>query len=46
MSSISILIADSSSSRVFAGFFKLVSFTARNGTPTFGYPRERFEQRA
>ena len=40
MSSISSLMADSSSSRVFDGFFKL-TFTARNGTTAFGYPRER-----
>jgi hypothetical protein len=45
MSSISVRIADSSSSRVFAGFFKLVSFTARNETTGSGYPRERFEKR-
>ena len=42
MSSISSLIADSSSSRVFAGFFKRPSLLgARNGTTAFGYPRER-----
>jgi hypothetical protein len=40
ISSISSLIADSSSSRVFAGFFKL-NLSARNGTTAFGYPRER-----
>jgi hypothetical protein len=39
MSSISSLIADSSSSRVFAGFFKRSSLPgARNGTTAFGYP--------
>ena len=42
MSSISSLIAASSSSRVFAGFFKLsILSAARNGTTAFGYPRER-----
>ena len=42
MSSISSLIADSSSSRVFAGFFKRPSLLgARNRTTAFGYPRER-----
>ena len=48
MSSISSLIAASSSSRVFAGFFKRPSlFGARNGTTAFGYPCERMvEQRA
>src|SRR6476661_6376199 len=41
MSSISSLIAASSSSRVFAGFFKVILSPARNGTTAFGYPRER-----
>jgi hypothetical protein len=38
ISSISSLMADSSSSRVFAGFFKLIP---SNGTTAFGYPGER-----
>jgi hypothetical protein len=42
MSSISSLMAASSSSRVFAGFFKCPSlFGRRNGTTASGYPRER-----
>ena len=42
MSSISSLMAASSSSRVFAGFFKCPSLSGRrNGTTAFGYPRER-----
>ena len=42
MSSISSLMAASSSSRVFAGFFKCPSlFGWRNGTTASGYPRER-----
>jgi|KBSSwiStaDraftv2_1062776.scaffolds.fasta_scaffold486275_1 hypothetical protein len=47
MSSISSLIADSSSSRVFAGFFKLF-FHRAEGDDRLCYPRERivFEQRA
>jgi hypothetical protein len=39
MSSISSLMAASSSSRVFAGFFKCPSLSGRqNGTTAFGYP--------
>jgi hypothetical protein len=47
MSSISSLIADSSSSRVFAGFFKLFFHRAERDH-RLCYPRERivFEQRA
>jgi hypothetical protein len=41
MSSISSLMADSSSSRVFAGFFKLILSPCGMGPPPFGYPRER-----
>jgi len=48
MSSISSLMTDSSSSRVFAGFFKCPSLVgAGSGTTAFGYPRRpMFEERA
>jgi hypothetical protein len=46
MSSISSLIAASSSSRVFAGFFKRPSHLRRSGAAAFGFPRQpMFQER-